>query len=85
MQERRFVELTRLVDRLEAAAYDVIPAAIQYTMDWAAPEDIERWHTAEQLGCHQADLQRLRSAIAQLKLTEHQTCRPRPARHSQAI
>ena len=50
MQERRFVELTRLVDRLEAAAHDIIPAAIQYTMDWADPEDIERWYTAEQLG-----------------------------------
>ena len=80
MQERRFLELTRLVDRLEAAAYDVIPAAIQYTMDWAAPEDIERWHTAEQLGCHQADLQRLRSVLEDVLGPRRPVPVPVPAR-----
>jgi hypothetical protein len=57
-------DLSALIDRLEAAANDIIPAAIQYTLDWADPEDIERWYTAEQLGNHQADLQLLRSAIS---------------------
>jgi hypothetical protein len=83
MKERRLVELARLVDRLEAAAYDIIPAAIQYAMDWADPEDIERWYTAEQLGNHQADLQLLRSAIEQL--TGHQPDTPRPPRRAQVV
>lgn len=60
------LELTALVDRLEAAAHAVIPATAQYTTDWAPPEDVERWHTAEQLASHQADLQRLRPVLEQL-------------------
>jgi hypothetical protein len=54
-------ELIELVDRLEAAAHEVIPAAAQYTTARHDPEEIERWFTAGQLALLQADLQRLRA------------------------
>jgi len=63
------LDLADLLDRLEAAAHAVIPAAAQYTTDWAPPEDVERWHTAEQLALHQADLQRLRPVLEELGVT----------------
>jgi hypothetical protein len=46
---------------LEAAAFDTIPAAQEYTSTWSPPEDLERWHCVERLLRHQADLQRLRA------------------------
>jgi hypothetical protein len=53
----RQLELAELLNRLEAAAHDCVPAAAQYASNWD-PEDMERRYTAEQLALLQADLQR---------------------------
>jgi hypothetical protein len=49
-------DLPALLDRLEAAAHECVPAAAQYATELAPPDDVERWHTAEQLLLLQADL-----------------------------
>jgi hypothetical protein len=63
---RASVELRALVARLEAHAHESVPAAAQYATDRAPPEDLERWHCAEQLALLQADLQRVRPVLEQL-------------------
>jgi hypothetical protein len=65
-------ELDKLLNAFEAAAHECIPAAAQYCTDWAPPEDVERWHTAEQLALLQADLQRLRPVLEELGITKEQ-------------
>jgi hypothetical protein len=56
------------VDRFEAAARECVPAAAQYATNWN-PEEVERWHTAEQLALLQADLQRLRPVLEELGIS----------------
>jgi hypothetical protein len=62
------LDLDDLVDRLEAAAHEVVPAAARYVSN-GDPEDMERRYCVEQLALLQADLQKLRPVIDQLGST----------------
>jgi len=62
------LDLAELLNRLEAAAHEIIPPAAQYAANWD-PEDMERRHVAEQLALHQADLQRRRPVLEALGIT----------------
>jgi hypothetical protein len=61
----RQLELAGLLNRLEAAAHDCVPAAAQYASN-GDPEDMARLYTTEQLALLQADLQRLRPVLEEL-------------------